>query len=187
MENTRRGFMFSAAAAVAAPAALAQEEGKGSLVTAEENAVLGSWQAETDLATSDLYYKYWNDGDTRGLRSLERLEAAFDKVMREVKETVVTGDAPAVWSVYNMGYVVKTREATFSIDLVHRRAGEFAPMLDFALVTHNHSDHWSRDLYAPMNGAGKTVVSNFLDNYGAADWRKGGSSWFVNGGYTRGE
>jgi len=157
---------------------------KKNYVTKEESATLDLWQSETDLATADLYKQYLQDGDTRKLVSLEKLESAFEKVLRESAETSVTGDTPAIWSVYNMGYIVKTREATFSIDLVHRRAAEFAPLLDFSLITHNHADHWRPDLYAAMNGAGKTVVSNFLDNYGAADWRKGGN-WRENGGYTR--
>lgn len=186
MESTRLQFVASAAASVATPAVFADEVGGGSVVTAEENAVLDKWQAETDLATSELYGKYWIDGDTRGLASLEKLEAGFDRVLREVRETEVGGDAPAVWSVYNMGFVVKTRTATFSIDLVHRRALELAPLLDFALITHNHGDHWVRPFYSAMDRAGKTVVSNFLDNYGAADWRKAGGKWYENGGYVRG-
>ena len=77
-----------------------------------------------------------------------------------------------------MGYIVKTREALFSIDLNHRRGTELAPLLDFALITHNHDDHWRQDFYRAMDGAGKTVVSNFLDNYGVRNWKK-------DGGYTR--
>ena len=184
MNESRRGFIKAAAAAGLAPALFA--DGGKAAVTPEEEAVLAAWQGETDQATSDLYGRYFMDGDTRGLASLEKLEAAFEKVMREAKETKVSGDRPAVWSVYNMGYIVKTREAMFSIDLVHRRAAEFAPLLDFALITHNHGDHWRQDFYQAMNGAGKTVISNFLDNYGAADWRKGGKSWYAAGGYIRG-
>lgn len=144
----------------------------------EKSDILDVWQRETDLADADIYKKYLLDGDVRGLVSLVKLESAFEKVMREVKETKVD-KTPAVWSLYNMGYVVKTREAVFSIDLVHRRAMEFAPLLDFALVTHNHTDHCHRELYNAMNCAGKTVVSNFLDNYGVKNWRK-------DGGFTRG-
>ena len=99
-------------------------------------------------------------------------------MMREVKDTVVAGDEPAVWSVYNMGYVVKTKESLFSIDLVHRRAPELAKMLDFALITHNHDDHWRQEFYRVLDGAGKTVISNFLDNYGVKNWRR-------DGGFTR--
>lgn len=157
----------------------AKNAGRGARVAKEEDELLDLWQRETDETASAAYKMYWSDGDVRGLKSLEKVEAAFAKVMREAKETVVTGDRPAVWSVYNMGYIVKTRNAMFSIDLVHRRAAEFAPLLDFALVTHNHGDHFHRGLYNAMNGAGKTVISNFLDNYGVKGWRK-------NGGYIRG-
>ena len=145
---------------------------------------LDVWQRETDLVKAETFRDYLKDGDTRGLVSLEKLERAFEKVFREARETTV-GDVPAVWSVYNMGYIVKTRESLFSIDLHHRRAREFAPLLDFALITHNHDDHYRMPFYKAMNGAGKTVVSNFLDNYGAADWRKGGNYW-EQGGYIRG-
>ena len=63
---------------------------------------LDIWQAETDLVSAEAYKQYWNDGDTRGLVSLEKLEEAFEKVIREVNETEV-GEQPVVWSVYNMG------------------------------------------------------------------------------------
>ena len=149
------------------------------MTTPWEETILESWQRETDLATPEQYNAYWLDGDTRGVASLEKLEAAFENILQEAGGLEV-GDVPAVWSVYNMGYLVKTREAFFSIDLVHRRAAEIAPLLDFALITHNHNDHWRQDFYAAMNGAGKTVISNFLDNYGVADWR-------ADGGFTRAE
>ena len=189
MENTRQEFIKSAAATMAFPAAFAADCGtvpRARTALDCEDEVLDLWQAETDLATSELYSKYWRDGDTRGLASLAKLDAAFEHVMKEAKEAVVTDSSPAVWSVYNMGYIVKTAKAMFSIDLVHRRAAEFAPLLDFALITHNHGDHWRNEFYSAMNSAGKTVVSNFLDNYGAADWRKSGGAWHANGGYIRG-
>ena len=143
---------------------------------AEEDKI-AMWQRETERITPEIYKQYLNDGNTRGFPTLERLEAAAENVLREAKGTVVD-DVPAVWSVYNMGFVVKTRESLFSIDLVHRRDSEFAPMLDFALITHNHSDHWRQGFYKAMNGSGKTMVSNFLDNYGVNDWKR-------NGGFTR--
>ena len=182
--TNRREFVMGALAAGVANV-LHAEEGAGSLVTQQENAVLDEWQRDTDLVSAELYGKYYRDGETRGFVSLDKLDAAFDKVFREARAAVV-GDVPAVWSVYYMGYIVKTRESMFSIDLVHRRAVEFAPFLDFALITHNHDDHWRQEFYSAMDGAGKTVVSNFLDNYGAADWKKGGNLWYENGGYIRG-
>ena len=168
----RREFIGSMGAAALAASARAEQ--------AEpcEDAI-AVWNRETELVESGTYGAYLRDGDTRGFASLAKLEAAFEKVMREARETAVTGGAPAVWSVYNMGYVVKTREALFAIDLVHRRDEEFAPLLDFSLITHNHGDHWRKGLYNAMNGSHKTVISNFNDNYGVKNWRK-------DGGYVRG-
>ena len=108
--------------------------------------------------------------------ALGRLEAAFAKVLREVKETAVTDiNHPAIWYVYNMGLVVKTPKSLFSIDLNHRRAEELAPMLDFALITHNHSDHYTERFKVAMDrGQHKPVVNNFFDNYGVFDRKFGG-------------
>ena len=142
--------------------------GEQAAAAAPEDAI-AVWNRETELVAPEVYKAYLVDGNTRGLASLEKLEAAFEKVFREAKETVVTGAAPAVWSVYNMGYIVKTRESLFSIDLVHRRDVEFVPLLDFALITHNHGDHRRREFFTAMDGAGKTIVSNFLANKGAKE------------------
>ena len=114
---------------------------------------IAMWQKETERVTPEIYKQYLTDGNTRGFLALEKLEAAAEKVLREARDTVVDG-VPAVWSVYNMGFIVKTRESLFSIDLVHRRDSEFVPMLDFALITHNHADHWRQDFYKAMNGSG---------------------------------
>ncbi len=109
--------------------------------------------------------------------ALRRYDEAFDRVFGEVARTRVVR-RPAVWLLYNMGVVVKTPQTVFAIDLVHRRAARFAPVLDFALVTHNHADHADDPLLDAMDAAGKTVVSDFRDNYAAV--RAGGT-----GGYTR--
>ena len=129
-----------------------------------QSTLITKWDEATEAVSPEEYCAYLRDGDTRGYKALMANALAFEKVMREVKSTVVTGDVPAIWSVYNMGYIVKTRESLFSIDLNHRRGTEFAPLLDFALVTHNHGDHWRKDFYKAMTARGKVVISNFLDN-----------------------
>ena len=108
--------------------------------------------------------------------TLGRLEAAFDKVFREAKDAVVEDiNRPAIWYVYNMGLVVKTPTTMFSIDLHHRRAEEFAPLLDFALITHNHNDHYTEQFKFAMDRVQhKPVVNNFFDNYGVRDRKLGG-------------
>ena len=102
-------------------------------------------------------------------KALDALERALDKVIGEAKDTVVSGDVPAVWSVYNMGHIVKTRDSIFSIDLKHRRANEFVPLLDFALVTHAHKDHCNPGFARAMEKAGKPLASGFLKNSAFAE------------------
>ena len=186
---SRREFLFGAAAFAALPQFAALAEGTNCIPSSasspirrsdeRQSELLTKWNEATEAVSPQVYGQYLSDGDTRGFRALDALECAFEKVMREAKETTVAGDVPAVWSVYNMGYIVKTCESLFSIDLVHRRDAEFAPLLDFALITHNHGDHWRQEFYKAMDSAGKTVVSNFLDNYGVQNLKK-------NGGYVRG-
>ena len=187
MHMSRREFVSGAAALVALPPLSAFAEGTNCVPSAfgpirrseeQQSELISEWNAATQAVSPQAYAQYLRDGDTHGYKALEALERAFEKVMREAKETTVTGDVPAVWSVYNMGYIVKTRQSLFSIDLVHRRDAEFASLLDFALITHNHGDHWRGGFYNAMNGSGKTVVSNFLDNYGVKNWKK-------DGGYVR--
>lgn len=110
---------------------------------------------------------------------LRRYDEAFDRVFAEVQAAPTPQGRPLVWFVYNMGLVVKTPRTTFAIDLTHRQDVRMAPLLDFALVTHNHEDHVGPALLAMMDGQGKTIVSNFLDNYGALRCGK------MPGGFTR--
>ena len=87
---------------------------------------------------------------------------AFDKVLKEVKETKPASGEVYVWALYNMGYVVKTPSACFAIDIYHKRGAELAPMLDFYALTHVHQDHKTQALIDKMLADGKPVMSNFL-------------------------
>lgn len=99
--------------------------------------------------------------------ALEALDLAIDRVLRDIPRTTVPSDSVAIWYLYNMGIVVKTPGSTFGIDLSLPRDVEFAPLLDFLLVTHNHPDHVSERLVAAMQKKGgflngKPVISSFL-------------------------
>ena len=157
MKATRREFLLGGMAAAATSAVFPRSCGSAPLPADAqpasvpvrrseelESELIAKWDKASEAVESDVYKQYLLDGDTRGFKALQANALAFEKVMREVKATAVTGDVPAIWSVYNMGYIVKTRESLFSIDLNHRRGTEFAPMLDFALITHNHGDHWRK-------------------------------------------
>ena len=89
---------------------------------------------------------------------------ALDKLLTEIPATKVKKGEVAIWQLYNMGYVVKTRTQCFGIDLYHKFAERLAPMIDFMLITHNHGDHYSKSLIAELESQGKAVYSNFLEN-----------------------
>ena len=174
-----KGFVAAASAAAVGRAFAQKHEPTG-------DAELDRRQSEIDAVAPGDFQRYLGAGTelseeqlssyVEKFPALGRLEAAFANVLREVKETVVTDiDHPAIWYVYNMGLVVKTPKSLFSIDLNHRRAEEFAPMLDFALITHNHDDHYTERFKVAMDrGQRKPVVNNFFDNYGVRDRRIGG-------------
>jgi len=90
--------------------------------------------------------------------------AAFEKVLAEIKTQTPKNGEVFLWLIYNMGYIVKTPNACFGIDIPVRRAAELAPYLDFLLITHNHSDHFDTELVAAMQKQDKPVISNFINN-----------------------
>ena len=167
-QQTRQDFLKSL---VASAAALAAARGWSAASPGDKYKEL---QAAIDQVTPDDYRLYQKKG-VKGLSTPAQklvfgwLDAAFDKVLKEVRETVVTGPKPAVWLVYNMGVVVKTKEACFTIDLRHQKAPQIAPFVDFALITHRHGDHYTNPYVKAIDGAGKVVISNFLPNAGVKD------------------
>lgn len=92
---------------------------------------------------------------------LEFYDRGLQKILKELPETKVTSGA-VVWLVYNMGYVVKTPEACFGIDIHHRLAKKLVPYLDFAIISHKHTDHYDSYFCQAMADAGKPIISNFL-------------------------
>ena len=119
VEESRRGFL-GGAAAFAAAVPLAAFTGCQSPVPVRrdderQSELISKWNEATEAISPQVYAQYMRDGDIRGSKVLDSLELAFNKVMCEARQTVVTGDTPAVWSVYNMGYVVKTRQSLFQL------------------------------------------------------------------------
>ena len=89
-------------------------------------------------------------------------DRAFDRVVDQVAQTKVEGNTPAIWYIYNMGIVVKTKSCTFGIDICHRKAPRLVKVLDFILTTHNHPDHYNMRLIQAMTAEQKPVLSNFV-------------------------
>ncbi len=101
----------------------------------------------------------------KGYGILNFYNKAFDRVLRDMQSAKVAEGGVSVWQLYNMGYVVKTPDGKmFGIDICHRRSPELVPHLDFALITHNHSDHYTKSFIDDMAKAGKPLYSNYLSN-----------------------
>ena len=62
-----------------------------------------------------------------------------------------------------MGYVIKTKDACFAIDLVQPDSKRLVEILDFAIVSHAHADHFDKDFVKAMVERGKTVYSPFYE------------------------
>lgn len=88
-------------------------------------------------------------------------DAALDKLVKEVPQERVPKGTVVIWHLYNMGYVIKTHDQCFGIDLHHRRAERLEPWLDFILLTHNHDDHYNEELLGKMLRNKKIIVSNY--------------------------
>ena len=133
-------------------------------------------QAALDHVTPEEYVRFYRDGIRWSAEELAKIyaeqpalywyDAAFEKVLSEVKQESVAPGEVKIWLVYNMGYVVKTPTHCFGIDIHHRRATELVPYLEFAMVTHNHGDHYTAEFLSAMNRAGKKVYSAFYASYG---------------------
>ena len=140
-------------------------------LTAERKEAMAKMQRYADIFTDTQFVEYYRCSEgcakeeaLEGWGILQFYRLALDKLLREIPATKVNDDEIAVWQLYNMGYVVKTSSQCFGVDIHHKHATELAPMLDFLLITHNHSDHQWKPLTKEMECQGKAVYSNFLNN-----------------------
>ncbi len=132
---------------------------------------MSDMQVYGDLCENTIFQKYLSLEDEtlcrrfeQGSGLLEFYNDAFEKVLREVPGEIVPQGSVKLWQIYNMGYVVKTPEHCFGIDIYHKHAAKIAAYLDFALITHKHDDHYTDVFVEAMTSAGKPVYSNFLEN-----------------------
>lgn len=119
-------------------------------------------------ADYDNYYKLASSSEMTKVENnvpiLKYYHKALDRVVAEVQSTTVPQGHVYLWHLYNMGYVVKTPSHCFGIDIKHRDAIDLVPYMEFLLITHEHSDHYTQGLNDAMKVAGKPVYSNFVDN-----------------------
>src|SRR5574344_2697715 len=67
---------------------------------------------------------------------LQCYDSAFDRILDFVKKDNPPKGEVYIYMLYNMGYVVKSSQGCFGIDIYHRRGAELAPYLDFCCSTH---------------------------------------------------
>ena len=97
---------------------------------------------------------------------LKFYDAALERVLADIPATKVRPGTVVIWYLYNMGFIIKTPESCFGVDIHHRNAVRLAPLLDFTAVTHKHGDHFSKPLLNEMNSLKKVIISNFFQNPG---------------------
>lgn len=91
------------------------------------------------------------------------LDRAEDRTFAEIERTQVEQGA-VMWQLYNMGMVVKTKDATYGIDIRSRDSARLVDDLDFAIVSHRHGDHYDPAFVEAMRAAGKPVLAPFEGN-----------------------
>jgi hypothetical protein len=89
------------------------------------------------------------------------LNEAVDRAVKDIHRTRVSHGV-VIWYIYNMGYIFKTPDACFGIDLCMPGAKRLVKDLDFFLISHAHMDHHTGGLGPAMVEAGKPVVTSFL-------------------------
>ena len=93
---------------------------------------------------------------------INTLEDALDKILSDIDNLPRPTDFVRMWLVYNMGYVIQTPTSLFGVDISAPSNKKIANKLDFLLITHNHTDHFSTALIEAMRD--KPIVSNFIEN-----------------------
>lgn len=101
-----------------------------------------------------------DDAMEREHPALYYLGNATARALADIRATRVRKGL-ALWYLYNMGYVFKTPDACFAIDVHSRHAERLVDDLDFVLATHEHPDHWSGLLLDAMIEAKKPVVTRW--------------------------
>ncbi|MFC1693738.1 T9SS type A sorting domain-containing protein [Candidatus Latescibacterota bacterium] len=113
------------------------------------------------------YRRLWSKENKTELQMMEEqhpvlyyLRKAHLHALEEISNTEVTFGL-VIWYMYNMGYVFKTPESCFGIDIHMREAERLVNDLDFLLISHDHSDHFATQLLDAMIVAGKPVITRW--------------------------
>ena len=112
------------------------------------------------------YVRCWKTDDSAAAAAEDQhpglfyLRRATSHALTDIHNTKVK-QGLAVWHIYNMGYIFKTPDACFGIDIHVRESDLIADVLDFLLITHEHNDHWASPLIDTMLAANKPVITRW--------------------------
>lgn len=132
-------------------------------------AILQTASDQLSVPVWEEYLSRWRTNPTRSGNTLDNypvlyyMRKAMDQAVEDIKTTRVE-EGLALWFMYNMGYVFKTPDACFGIDLRFPAAERLTEELDFLLVTHEHADHYWQPLMDAMIQANKPVVTRSYGN-----------------------
>ena len=141
-------------------------DGSNFLSRWKKTALLDKCGSQISNDTWNLYRSHWinNPAEAANMEGsnpiLYYLRGAVDKSVSEIRAAKVKRGA-IIWKLYNMGYIIKTKDACFGIDLNQPGSEKLVDLLDFVIASHIHSDHHNIALLNAMVMAGKPVYSPF--------------------------
>jgi|GEM_PF-1925969 len=129
-------------------------------------AILDEYGWQCSNTAWNTYRSYWTN-NASAANAMEQsnpilyyLRNADQNAFDEIRNTKVEHGV-VIWAIYNMGIVVKTKDICFAEDIVARGSSVLTDILDFAIVSHVHSDHYDSPFVSAMANAGKTVYAPF--------------------------
>jgi hypothetical protein len=142
------------------------KNGSNFLARWQKTTILDHYGWQLSSGTWGVYRSYWVKNPAKAAQMedtipiLYYLHKAVNTSVAEIRATPVKHGA-IIWKLYNMGYIVKTRDACFGIDINQPGSEKLADVLDFVIASHIHSDHNNMALLDAMVAAGKPVYSPF--------------------------
>ncbi len=121
----------------------------------------GNFLAEKLPENNPALYFYWFSNQ----RKLSDLRVK--KAIEEIKNTEVETNKIKIWSLLNMGIIIKTNQQTIAIDTANlpfsQAHNELTNIVDIFLVSHMDGDHYDPSLLKKALGQNKNIV--FLDGF----------------------
>lgn len=142
------------------------QDGSNFMERWEKSKVLDFYGWQLEHTTWNEYRKAW-ENNPKLADQMEKehpilfyLSNANKRIFREVRHTNVKSGA-VIWQLYDMGYIIKTKDQTIAIDVLLRDSKELVDVIDYGIVSHIHGDHYDPAFVEAMADAGKPVYAPF--------------------------